>query len=231
MVLIGCRDLAQHLAARLGHDGGDVALQRIAEGVVGGEEEPVLAARLDDRRAGAVGERGGVVDPLHGVGIAELAGDVGRGRIGGEEYPLLLAGDALDGDRRGRGAGAQDHVDLLVVVPAAGEGGGDVGLVLDVAGDELDLLAEDRAAEIVDRHLRGDHGTGAVDVGVEARHVGGDADLDHVVRELRPRRRCPRRQHNAPTHPTHHASSFRSHGLFGCVEPSKVMAWPAKHRE
>ena len=144
VVLIGCAHLADHLAAGLGDDRGDVALQRVAEGIVGGEEEPALAARLDHRRAGAVGQRRGVVDPVHGVGIAELAGDVGRGRIGREEDPLLLAGDALDGDRRRRGAGAQDHVDLLGVVPAAGERGGDVGLVLDVAGDQLDLLAERR---------------------------------------------------------------------------------------
>ena len=40
------RDRAQHLAARCLDDRGRVALQRMAEGVVGGQEEPGVAAAL-----------------------------------------------------------------------------------------------------------------------------------------------------------------------------------------
>ena len=40
----------------------------------------------------------------------------------------------------------------LVVPPFAGDGGGDVGLVLHVGDDEFDRLAEHLAAEILDRH-------------------------------------------------------------------------------
>src|SRR5712691_2943274 len=59
---------AEHLAAVLQHHCLGVALEREAEGVVGGEEEPSAAAGLDDRRAGAVGEHPGVVGPMDGVG-------------------------------------------------------------------------------------------------------------------------------------------------------------------
>ena len=63
-------DLAEHLAAiGLDHRRG-VALERMTEGVVGGEEEPGVAAGLDDRLAGAVGQHPGVVGPVHGVGRA-----------------------------------------------------------------------------------------------------------------------------------------------------------------
>src|SRR5215510_13392335 len=40
---------AQYLAAALHHDRFGVALERVAEGVVGGEEEPGVAAALHDR--------------------------------------------------------------------------------------------------------------------------------------------------------------------------------------
>jgi len=61
-------DLAEDLAARFQHDGLDVALERVPEGIVGGEEEPGVPARLHDRRPGAVRERPGVVGPVDGVG-------------------------------------------------------------------------------------------------------------------------------------------------------------------
>jgi hypothetical protein len=43
-LLIGWRTPPKHLAAVLGDDGRGVALQRVAEGVVGGEEVPAVAA-------------------------------------------------------------------------------------------------------------------------------------------------------------------------------------------
>src|SRR3546814_7805918 len=53
----------QHLATcRLDHGCG-IALQRVAEGVVGCQEEPGVATGLDHRTAGAVGPRPGVVCP------------------------------------------------------------------------------------------------------------------------------------------------------------------------
>ena len=75
-------DAAEHLAAVRLDDRGGVALQRVAEGVIGGDEEPGVAARLDHRLAGAVGERIGVVGPMDGIGRAGLAGQVGGGGAG-----------------------------------------------------------------------------------------------------------------------------------------------------
>ncbi len=42
----GMAHLAQHLAARLGHDIGDVALQGVAEGVIGGEKNQLSPPAL-----------------------------------------------------------------------------------------------------------------------------------------------------------------------------------------
>ena len=67
---------AQHLAAVLGDDGGGVAFQRVAEGVVVGDEEPAVAAALHHRLRGADRERAGVEHPLHRVGRAELAVEI-----------------------------------------------------------------------------------------------------------------------------------------------------------
>ena len=87
----GCAHGAEHLAAGCLDDRGGVALQRVAEGVVGGEEEPAVAALLDHGAAGAVGERIGVVGPVDGVGRAGLAGQVGGAGAGVEEDLVLLA--------------------------------------------------------------------------------------------------------------------------------------------
>ena len=63
--------------------------------------------------------------------------------------------------------------------------GPDVGLVLVVGGNELDLLAEHLAAEIGDRHLRGLDAALADHVGIEARHIVDVADDDAFGLRLR----------------------------------------------
>ena len=80
------------------------------------------------------------------------------------------------GDARVRRIG--DHIDLVVVDPLPCDVDADVGLVLVVAADDLDLPALLREPGILDRHLDRDHGVGAADVGIEARHVVENADLD-----------------------------------------------------
>ena len=180
-----CADLAQHLAAVLQHDGFGVALQRQPERVVGGQEEPGVAARLDDRAAGAVGEHPGVVGPVHGIGRACLAGQIRRGRTGGQEHLALVAGDLVDRERDAGIGNVDDDVDLVDVVPLARDAGADVGLVLMVGGDDLDLVAALFDARILDGHPRRRDRARAGQVGVQARHVGQDADLDHVVGNLR----------------------------------------------
>ena len=101
--------LAEHLAAVLQHHRLGVALEGVAEGVVGGQEEPGVAAGLDDRAAGAVGEHPGVVGPVDGVGRARLAGQVGRRRAGNEERLALLARQLVDRQRDRRGRHVEDR--------------------------------------------------------------------------------------------------------------------------
>src|SRR3546814_15736316 len=69
----------------------------MAEGVVGRQEEPGVAAGLDHGRAGAVGQRPGVVCPVNGMRRAGLAGYVGAGRSGSEEQRVLVAQDLVVG--------------------------------------------------------------------------------------------------------------------------------------
>jgi hypothetical protein len=57
-----------------------------------------------------------------------------------------------------------------------------------VGADHLDLLALDGAAEILSRHLCGGERALAGSVGIDARHVGEDADLHDVIGDLRLRR-------------------------------------------
>ena len=177
-------DHAQHLAAvGLDHLGG-VAFQRRAEGVVGLQEVPALAAGLGHRAAGALGQRGGVVGPVDGGGRALV---VGQRRAAGahRDEQLVLFGGHLGHGQVGAGVRAADqHVHAVGVEPFARLGGGDVGLVLVVGVDQLDLLAADGAARVGDRHLDGFDAALAVDVGVHARHVGDEADADHVARDL-----------------------------------------------
>src|SRR5262245_47204615 len=60
--------LAEHLAAVSHHHFGGVTLERLAERIIGGNEEPGIAAGLNHGLAGAVGERPVIVSPVHGIG-------------------------------------------------------------------------------------------------------------------------------------------------------------------
>ena len=64
----GHADRAQHLAALRSDDVAGVLFQRIAEGVVRGQEEPCVAAGSDQRPAGADRERARVIGPVEAVG-------------------------------------------------------------------------------------------------------------------------------------------------------------------
>src|SRR6202012_2584043 len=114
-----------------------------AERIVGGDEEPGVFAALDHRLAGDVGERIGVVGPVHRVGRAGRPRDVGRAAARIDVDLVLLAGQRGDRQRDGGGGHVEDRVDLLVVIPVAGDVDADVGLVLVVGRDHLDRLALD----------------------------------------------------------------------------------------
>ena len=56
--------------------------------------------------------------------------------------------------------------------------GADVGLVLMVGTDDVDLHAVRGGIEVLDCHFGGSDSAGPADIGVQARHVVHDADLD-----------------------------------------------------
>ncbi len=94
----------------------------MAEGVIVGDEEPAVAAALHHFLRGADRQRAGVEHPLHRIGRAEFAVEVGRaGRVRDEQL-LLVVGDVLhrEADRRHRHV--DDQVDLIDVIPAPREG-------------------------------------------------------------------------------------------------------------
>ncbi len=161
-----------------------VVLQRISEGVIGGEEKPSIAAALDHLPRGADGERVGVEHPLHGVGRAEFAVKVGRSRGMGYEELLLFIGDALHRQADGGDRHVDDQVDLVTIVPLPGDAGRDVGFELMVGGNHRDRFAQHLAAEIVGRHLRRGHRTGAGRRRRRTGQVGENPDLHNVVRNL-----------------------------------------------
>ena len=74
----GARTLPSTLPPACFDEGLGVALQRVAERIVGGDEEPGVAARLGQRAADALGQHVGVVGELEAPGRALLADEVGR---------------------------------------------------------------------------------------------------------------------------------------------------------
>ena len=165
--------------------GGGVAFQRVAKGVVGRQEVPVLVAGLDQRVAGHLGQGHGVVGVVHGVGRAVFIGQAGRACAHDDEGALLFRGNFGHGQGRARAGATDQHGQAVLVDPFAGLGAGHVGLVLVVCRQHFNRAAQHLAAEV----LRGplDHFTAgrAVDVGVQAGHVGDKADLDRAGVGLR----------------------------------------------
>jgi hypothetical protein len=118
-----------------------------------------------------------------------------------DEQLLLVIGNVLHrkADRRHRNV--DDQVDLVDIVPAPRDAAADVGLELVVADDDADRLAQHLAAEIVDRHLRRRDRALAGRCRCRAVHVGENADLDHIVGNLRERgggRQHRGREHSKP---------------------------------
>ncbi len=207
---------ADHLAAVLHHHRRGVALERVSEGVIGGQEEPGIAAALGDFLRGADRERARVEHPLQRIRIAEFAVEVGGAGRMGDKQPLALAGDGLHRKPDGRNRHVDNQIDMVAVVPLPGDAGGDVGLDLMVGGNDLDRLAQNRAAEILDRHLRGHDRARAVRGRGGAGHVGEDADLQYVVGNLCPGRSC--------VAATESAASAASHKRRMCLLPGRRMS-------
>ncbi len=182
------RDGLLDLAAGLLDRGGELLVHVLAEGVVGVDDRPVLAAVLDRGRTGALREHVRVVGPVERVLVAGLAGQ-GRGAGADVDEELLLRlclGRDGQGGRGGRHV--EDDVGLVAVVHLLRLGVGDVRLVLVVGLDDLDVLGDRLVAVlglvVVDGHLDGDLAVGAGQVLVDAGLVVEQTEDDLVVADL-----------------------------------------------
>jgi hypothetical protein len=94
--------------------------------------------------------------------------------------------DLLDGESHTRGRHVGDRVDAVNAEPLIGDRRAEIGFVLVIGANQLDLLAVHGAAEIGDRHSRRLDRPRAADIGVKARHVSEHADLDDIARQEGP---------------------------------------------
>ena len=170
-VLSGTSTLPSTLPPLAVDDRGGVALQRMAEGVVGGDEEPGVAALLDQRAAGAVGERIGVVGPVHarsGEQALPVRSDEAAPEIRKTLFFSCATSCTASATRRGRHVG--DRIDAVArrtigarcATPTS-------GLFWWSADDDLDRLAE-RPCRRNPRPPSAPPTTepGAADIGIEA---------------------------------------------------------------
>ena len=183
---------AEHLAAVGLDDVAGVPLQRMTESVIHRYEVPGVAAGLHQRAARRDRERVSVIGPVEAVGRTGRARDLRGRRTHHDIDLLLLGGDLLHGKRHRRSCEVGDHVDAFGIVPAASDGGGEIGLVLVIGGDQLDLLAQQAAPEILDRHLRGFNRPFPAKIGVNSGLVVQNTDLYALRRRRRTDKRAAR---------------------------------------
>ena len=159
--------------------------QQLAEDVIGGEEEPVLA----ELRHGA-GRSRCPSDRCHRPNARTLSGAQALPVKSAEPalvsstvlWLLLGRVDDREGDRGIDQIG--DGVHLVDIEPARGDAGADIGLVLMIGGEDLDGLAVDLAAEFLGRHVGGLDRALAGILLVGAGEIGQYADPDLVVGDL-----------------------------------------------
>src|SRR5690606_31914869 len=89
-------DLAQDLAADRLDGRGGLRLEVVAEGIVGGNEEPGLPTRRHHGLRGGVGYAVIVETPVQSVGVARIPGELGRPGGRHDRDPVLLRGEAGD---------------------------------------------------------------------------------------------------------------------------------------
>ena len=121
------------------------ALQLVTEHVIGGDEEPGIAAGAHHGTPSGPRQHIGVVGPVHRVGGALRAREVRRGGTVVQHDLVLGAADIVHREGDGGRRHVHDHVHAVLVEPAASDAGADVGLVLVVGDDDLDretLVAE-----------------------------------------------------------------------------------------
>jgi hypothetical protein len=121
-------------------------------------------------------------------------------RARNQKHLVLVANDIVDRERDRGGRHIDDGVDLVDIDPAAHDIRADIGLVLVIGAEDLDLESLCSGPEVLDRHARRDHGALPRYVRIESRHVIHDADLDGAVAVLRVRHggaKCDRKRREA----------------------------------
>ena len=185
-------NVTEHLAAGLQDHIGRVLFEVLAEGIVGGQEVPAIEALLDGSEAGHIGLTESVEHIMHRIGAAGFVAEPDRtGAV--EDHDLVARLCNLAGGKRGGGGrDVEQHLDALIVQHVTGDVGGEVGLVLMIGRDDLDLAAQYFAAKILGRHFRGHLRARPGDIGVEAGHVENAAEFQRrlALRKRRGRRHC-----------------------------------------
>ncbi len=103
--------LAQGLAARGFHRGGAILFQILAEGVIGDDEEPGLAALVRQRLAEARAQFVSVIGPVHEIARAFGPGQHGRAGARADDRLVLFGRDRENGERDRRIRQVHDDVD------------------------------------------------------------------------------------------------------------------------
>ena len=102
-----------------------------------------------------------------------------------DEELLAVIGDLLNRQADRRNRHVDNQVDVIDVVPLSCNARTGIGLDLVVGGNHCGRLAQDLAAEILDRHLRRRDRAGT---GRRCRgpgEIGQHADLHHIIGDLR----------------------------------------------
>ncbi len=173
---------ADDTAATPLHEARCIRYQRVAKGVVGGDEEPG-AVRRRQRPGDADRLAVGVPHPEHtGLRRAVLVGEP-CGAAGEQGDAVLLLHQVLDGELHRGLDDIRHRVDAVDIDPFADDADGDIRLVLMIRGQDLDRHPGAFLGQaIVDGHLRGDHRAASALGGEAAGHVGDDADLHRLGR-------------------------------------------------
>ena len=95
--------------------------------------------------------------------------------------------EAVDGETDAGIGEVDDRVDALLIHPSPCDRDADVGLVLMIGENDLDLEAARLLGEVLGRELSADQRPLADLIGERTGEVAQDADLDRVARNLRRR--------------------------------------------
>ena len=121
---------------------------------------------------------------MHGGRLAELARQVGRRGRGSEHRAILLMHKGVDGEADAGVGEIDDRVDALLVHPTPRNRDADVGLVLMIGENDLDLEAPRLLGEVLGRELSADERSLADLIGERTGEVTEHADLDRIARNL-----------------------------------------------